>query len=160
MAKAHENNEEYLVNTKRQYGPGGDPKCNCFVSDMKVYARYLVFGTWERGMVSKDDVPWIPRAFNWSDERIRSLNGWEVIPIADAAPEDIIAKGPSIDGIRIPTFASGHVGIIVDVKKTASASSPLNGRIVVNDWGFRGNECSNFEKLVVRRYKPHVNPQK
>lgn len=44
--------------------------------------------------------------------------------------------------------ATGHCGIITGDKKTASANANADGRITINDWGFR-----NDNHPTIRRYR-------
>ena len=43
---------------------------------------------------------------------------------------------------------TGHVGVVVGARQTASASSREGGKIVINDWGFRAGNVPTFRRYV------------
>lgn len=43
--------------------------------------------------------------------------------------------------------ATGHVGIVIGEKMTASASALAKGQIVQNDWGFRTDSKPTFRRF-------------
>ncbi len=43
--------------------------------------------------------------------------------------------------------ATGHVGIVIGEKMTASASALVKGQIVQNDWGFRTDSKPTFRRF-------------
>ena len=84
-----------------------------------------------------------PTAGQWGDANV-TIPGYPVVE--NPQPGDIVA---------IPheySDATGHVGIVVDVNKTASQSS-ITDKITINNWGFRADDgnpvfrrCSCEEK--------------
>jgi hypothetical protein len=133
----------YSMDGKESY------KCNKFVADVLREAGIPVDGQHftYTGRAA-------PTAGDWGDPD-KKIPGWEVIDIKDAKPGDVIAE----DHWWNPD-ASGHVGIIVGDRQTASSSAIFDGadkgKITIGKFGFPSNDPSAFTLLkpapVVRRY--------
>jgi hypothetical protein len=70
------------------------------------------------------------------------INGWRVIDDAPQ-PGDIVAEAHHYSD------ATGHMGIVVEGRKTISAASTLSGKIVQNDWGFREGHKPTFRRCTI-----------
>jgi hypothetical protein len=115
-------------------------KCNKFVYDVMVEAGVtpppqvtvsrMVFFSNTR----------LPTAGEWAD-RTQSIPGW--IVVADPQPGDVVAEAHDYSD------ATGHCGIVVDDKQTASAASMVNGMIAVTDWGFRPENKPTFRRCIL-----------
>jgi hypothetical protein len=108
-------------------------KFNKFVYDVMVEAgvqpppsipRYLIFSR-------------PPTAGEWATPST-TIDGWVVVETP--APGDVVAEAHNYSD------ATGHVGIVVGDKLTASASALVNGQIVQNDWGFRSDNKPTFRR--------------
>lgn len=139
VASGYEGSKKWLYNQdgKQSY------KCNQFVADVLREAGIPVDGLHQTLTGSAP-----PTAGDWADPDVE-IPGWEVIDPKDAKPGDVIAETSWWE--HLPSTPSGHVGIVVGDKLTASSSSsivgPWKGMITVNDWGFRPGQ-----QVVVRRY--------
>lgn len=97
-----------------------------------------------------------PLAGDWADPTV-IIPHWKVVPQGSfaAQPGDVIAEK-----VLFWSDATGHVGIVVGPKQTASAASDADiaGRITISDFGFRANNDTSHQglghadKSVVRRY--------
>jgi hypothetical protein len=115
-------------------------KCNKFVYDVMVEAgvtpppqvtvsRLLIFSKTR-----------LPTAGEWAD-KTQTITGWVVV--ADPQPGDVVAEAHDYSD------ATGHCGVVVGDKQTASASSLVNGMIVINDWGFRADNKPTFRRCTL-----------
>jgi len=108
------------------------PKCSQFVADAAREAGALVPNIRVRGKYP-------PLAGDWGDPDLK-IPGW--IVVTDPKPGDIAAEPHQYSN------ATGHCGIVVGDRKTASASSRRRGRIDEADWGFRAENHPVFRRYV------------
>ena len=126
-------NDWLYATAKDDFGANTN-KCNQFVYDVMV----------EAGLVPKPTVPkyvlWTrpPTAGEWATPSV-AIAGWVVV--TDPKPGDVVAEAHNY------ADATGHVGIVIGEKMTASASALAKGQIVQNDWGFRTDSKPTFRRF-------------
>lgn len=138
-ARLKEKSREWMYAVEKGGFGKNTNKCNLFVYDVIVEAggrppvvpRYVILTR-------------PPTAGEWADPAV-AIKGWAVV--ADPQPGDVVAEAHRY------ADATGHVGIVVGDKLTASASSQVGGVIVINDWGFRADNRPTF-----RRAGPDARP--
>lgn len=113
----------------------GSNKCNLFVAEMARAGGAVVPNS--RGHRH----PSPPTAGDWADPSV-IIPGWVVV--TDPKPGDVIAIGHLI---HLPG-ATGHTGVVVGPRQTASANYNVGGKITVNDWGFRDGDTPTFRRYV------------
>jgi len=133
VAKSKVASTDWKYDTEKDEFGKDTNKCNKFVYDVLVeagvrppptVAKYVVFTR-------------PPTAGEWADPKV-SIKGW--LQVADAQPGDVAAEAHAYRD------ATGHVAIVVGPKETVSASAPLGGVIVQNDWGFRDGQEPTFRR--------------
>lgn len=134
-AKAKVGSKAWAYATAKDDFDANTNKCNQFVYDIMVEANVSPLPE-----VSKR-IFWSrpPLAREWATASVE-IKGWTVV--SDPQPGDVVAEAHNY------ADATGHVGIVVDKKKTASASALVGGEIVINDWGFRKDSKPTFRRLT------------
>lgn len=109
-------------------------KCNQFVYDVMVEAGIKPLPTVSKYVIFSRP----PTAGEWADASLK-IDGWNVV--AEAQPGDVVAEAHNYRD------ATGHCGIVVGNKLTASANSLVGGTITQNDWGFRQDSKPTFRRF-------------
>lgn len=142
VARQYTGSTLWLYSVAKDNFAVGTNKCNKFVFDVIVEAGVsprptvprLTFGLFRNGLRP-------PTAGEWATSTVH-IPGWVVVTTAQAG--DVVAEAHQYSD------ATGHVGIVVGDRQTASASSAhaVAGTIVVNDWGFRSDSAPTFRRFV------------
>lgn len=130
---------------KERYNWGKNTaKCNLFVAE--VIANVGIAVRARRGGLLTGLTFRVPTAADWADDRVMH---WSVVDRYQVEPGDVVAQRDDHF-----TDATGHVGIVVGHKTTASSASVGNrstaGRIICNDWGFRSEQINNGTMRFLR----------
>src|SRR5262249_1302487 len=116
------------------FRPGSD-KCNVFVADTLVEG-----GEAKPLVVNSNGNERLPVAAEWADPSVKIPGYSAPMDVSQAQPGDVIAQD---HGLGERGNREGHVGIVVAIPTanspgvTASANANENGRVTLNDWGFR-----------------------
>lgn len=139
VARQYQGSELWLYRVAKDEFDKNTNKCNKFVFDVLDEAGvaplpYIIKTFLGMGYGRRP-----PTAGEWADKS-RSFTAWAVV--TDPAPGDVVAEAHEY------ADATGHVGIVVGARQTASASSREGGKIVVNYWGFRADNSPTFRRFV------------
>lgn len=136
VAKGYVGHRDWMAEVEKDEFKNGTNKCNKFVYDVMVAAGASPFPAVSRRIFWSRP----PLAREWADPSVE-IEGWEVVEAP--RPGDVVAEAHEY------ADATGHVAIVVGPGETVSASAPLGGVIVRNDWGFRRGQKPTF-----RRHSP------
>ncbi|MCF0124477.1 MAG: LysM peptidoglycan-binding domain-containing protein [Clostridia bacterium] len=143
MAESCEGSDDWSYSTAKDNFGKNTYKCNKFVYDVTNDCDASIGtpnGNILKKIFGKTDCP--PTAGQLGDPNY-SIDNWT--PLMDGEipmPGDIISESHDYSD------ATGHCGIITGEQKTASSNALLNGKITINNWGFRTDNHP-----VIRRYR-------
>lgn len=130
-AKAKVGSKAWAYATAKDDFDANTNKCNQFVYDIMVEANVRPLPAIPKYWVLSRP----PLAGEWATTSVE-IPGWKVV--TDPQPGDVAAIAHESRN------ATGHVGIVVGEKRTASATAT---NIVINDWGFRPENKPTFRRL-------------
>lgn len=134
VARSKAGSQDWMYDKVKDNFAANTNKCNKFVYDAIIEAgvkaptvsMYVVFSR-------------PPTAGEWADPKVE-ISGWSVVD--DPQPGDVVAEAHRY------ADATGHVGIVVGSRETASANANVGGTITVNDWGFRPDQHCTFRRYA------------
>jgi hypothetical protein len=135
VARSKVNRLDWLYATPKDNFAANTHKCNQFVYDVMVEAGVIPLPVVPKRIFSTRP----PTAGEWAS-LFQKIDGWAVV--TDPQPGDVVAEAANYSD------ATGHVGIVVGDKLTASASAKEGGRVVENDWGFRSDSKPTFRRCT------------
>jgi hypothetical protein len=142
IAENQKGSQQWLYDVAKDNFDPGDNKCNKFVADVLTMAGVPGALVPKRPGIIGAILKRPPLAGEWANPNF-NIPGWAVVTDGSVQRGDIIAEPHEYSD------ASGHVGIVVGARRTASASAVADpaGLIVINDWGFRPEN-----HVTIRRY--------
>jgi cell wall-associated NlpC family hydrolase len=135
VARSKAGRQDWLFGAEKDNFAKNSHKCNQFVHDVMVEAGVRPLPVVPKRVFLTRP----PTAGEWAS-LFQKINGWEIV--TDPQPGDVVAEAADYSD------ATGHVGIVVGDKLTASASSKEGGLIVENDWGFRPENNPTFRRCT------------
>lgn len=142
-AKSYKDSELWNYDVAKDNFGKNSYKCNKFVYDVTTESSASIGtpnGNLLKKITRKTDCP--PTAGQLGDKDY-DIENWT--PLMKG---EIPMSGNIISEAHDYSDATGHTGIITGDKQTASSNARVNGKITINDWGFREDNHP-----LIRRYR-------